>query len=606
MNASNSLPSHFRWLNLTQALGSFMDNLFKMLTVFYLAGPLKMPLGLSLGIATVLLVAPFLLFSNLAGALADRYSKTSLVRIVKAVELALVLLAFPALFSGRAWPMLSVLALLTTQSSFFGPLKRGIIPELVPEESVAEANGRMTAASYLGIIAGMALPSALLTLAGLDYAGVLGIATAVSALGLAASFGLPRTEAKRRPMRVSARIVSDTLRVFRAVKERRPMLRQAMLGSVAVTGLAALFQQVLVVFAKEHMGLSVEASGFAFLFVAGGMALGSRLAGRYSARALDAGSIPFGVLLTTLALAALPLLRNHVVLDAALVLVGLGGGLCLVPLTTYLQTGADPDRRGEVLGAEETASFAAIIVSAGVAWLLSDILHASATGLVLATAAYGAALTAWALRTLPRDSFRFGLSRLCRLLYRVRVEGVENVPMDGAAMLAMNHTAFCDAPIVQSVLPRRLRFVMSREVFSSWTWCRAAFRANGAIPIHATDSARDLVRSIGSVREALREGDLVGICPEGTLTPTGRIEAFKPGIERMTRGTDAPVIPVYIGNLWGSMFSHARGAPGLKLPSHLGRRTVLVRIGRPMPRDCTAEEVRAAVMRLGNLDGKTP
>ena len=135
-----NVPSNFIWLNLTQAIGSFMDNLFKMLTVFYLADALGLPLERTLAMATVLLVVQFIILSNLAGALADRYSKTKLIRIVKWAELALLALSFPAYFSGRAWPMLTVLTLLACQSAFFGPLKRGIIPEIVPSEAVAEAN----------------------------------------------------------------------------------------------------------------------------------------------------------------------------------------------------------------------------------------------------------------------------------------------------------------------------------------------------------------------------------------------------------------------------------------------------------------------------------
>ena len=131
------VPSDFIWLNLTQAIGSFMDNLFKMLTVFYLSGPLGLPLGRTLATATLLLVVPFIFLSNLAGALADRYSKTTLIHIVKGAELVLLALAFPAYYSGRAWPMLAVLALLASQRAFFGPLKRGTIPAVVPAEAVA-------------------------------------------------------------------------------------------------------------------------------------------------------------------------------------------------------------------------------------------------------------------------------------------------------------------------------------------------------------------------------------------------------------------------------------------------------------------------------------
>ena len=252
-----NVPSNFIWLNLTQAIGSFMDNLFKMLTVFYLADTLGLPLERTLAMATVLLVVPFIFLSNLAGALADRYSKTKLIRIVKWAELALLALSFPAYFSGRAWPMLTVLTLLACPSAFFGPLKRGIIPEIVPAEAVAEANGLLSATSYIGIIAGMVLPSILCARFGMPYWGVLALASAVSAVGIAASYGIPATAPQRRPMRPSWRIVTDTASVFRAVRPRR-MLFQAALGAAAFSGLAALFQQALMIFARNELGMTVK------------------------------------------------------------------------------------------------------------------------------------------------------------------------------------------------------------------------------------------------------------------------------------------------------------------------------------------------------------
>ena len=183
--------------------------------------------------------------------------------------------------------------------------------------------------------------------------------------------------------------------------------------------------------------------------------------------------------------------------------------------------------------------------------------------------------------------------------YDVHVEGLENIPGQGGALLAMNHTAFVDAPIVQSVVARSMRFVMSREVFSTWKWCRPVFRLVRAIQIHTTDNAKALIRSINAARDALRGGELLAIYPEGELTPTGRIEEFRHGFEKMVKGTNAPIVPIYIGNLWGSIFSNAEGKPGLRLPRHLRPRRVTVRIGRPLPATATAQDVREAVLALG-------
>jgi acyl-[acyl-carrier-protein]-phospholipid O-acyltransferase/long-chain-fatty-acid--[acyl-carrier-protein] ligase len=158
------MTTHFKWLNLSQAIGALIDNTFKMLTVIYLVNALGKDLSQTLSIASALLVIPFILFSNWAGALTDRYSKRTLFVIIKWAELLLLLLAIPALLSGQAWCMLSLLFLLAAQAAFFGPVKRGIVPELVSVEELPQANGQMTGASYLAIIFGLFLPSLAVTL----------------------------------------------------------------------------------------------------------------------------------------------------------------------------------------------------------------------------------------------------------------------------------------------------------------------------------------------------------------------------------------------------------------------------------------------------------
>ena len=152
------------------------------------------------------------------------------------------------------------------------------------------------------------------------------------------------------------------------------MLFQAALGAAAFSGLAALFQQVLVIFARNELGMTIKEAGFPFFFVAAGIVAGSWLAGRYGRNTLDAGCVPAGALAMTLGLVAIPLASSRIVFDAALVVAGIGGGLCLVPLNTYLQTGSDADRRGEILGASETASFFAIVLSSGLVALLGDLI----------------------------------------------------------------------------------------------------------------------------------------------------------------------------------------------------------------------------------------
>ena len=591
------MQASFKWLNVTQAIGAMIDNTFKMVTVIYLVTVLNRELTETLSLASALLVIPFLLFSNWAGALTDRYSKRTLVVSVKWAELALLLLSFPALASGWAWPMQAVLFLLAAQSAFFGPVKRGIVPELVATEDLARANGQMTGAAYLAIILGLFLPSFAVTVLHVSCASVLAGCVALSVTGLLCAYRLPPTPAANRVSAPSLWIVPDALRALRSLRPQ-VWLKRAALGSIVFSGIAALFQQNLVVYARDIAALSVEASGYLFLLVAVGIAFGAWLTGRLSPHAIEVGLIPVGAAGLALSLLGLGLVSSRAAMAPLLILAGLSAGMCIVPITAYLQAQTPAHNRGEIFGAVEFWSFAAMVIASGLFYGLFNVLHLGPRACMLLTGGIGSAAALWTLIRLPDHTVRFLVSRLTCLLYRVEVRGLENLPREGGALLVANHIAYGDATIIQSVTQRQIRYVMSRDIFSSWGWCRPLFRVTHAIPIHTSDGPRALVHSLNDAREALQQGWLVGIFPEGELTRTGAMQAFHKGFEKIAKGTGCPIIPIHLDNLWGSIFSYRHGEPGLRWPRRLPLRVTL-RIGKPLPTAATAEETRQAIVELG-------
>jgi acyl-[acyl-carrier-protein]-phospholipid O-acyltransferase/long-chain-fatty-acid--[acyl-carrier-protein] ligase len=587
----------FKWLNITQAVGALIDNTFKMVTVIYLVTSLNQNLTATLSVTSALLVIPFLLFSNWAGALTDRYSKRTLTLAAKWAELVLLLAAFPALASGLAWPMQAVLFLLAAQSAFFGPVKRGIVPELVAPEDLARANGQMTGTTYLAIILGLFLPSFAVTVLHVNGMIVLAGCVALSVIGLLCAYRLPPTPAANRSSSPSIWIVPDALRAMRSLSPHL-WLKRAALGSIVFSGIAALFQQNLVVYARDIASLSVESSGYLFLLVAAGIAFGAWLAGRLSPHAIEVGLIPVGAFGLSLALLGLGWANAWSEMMPLLILAGLAAGLCIVPMTAYLQAQAPAHNRGEIFGAIEFWSFAAMVAASGLFYLLINVLHLGTRTCMFLTGGAGAIAALWSLVRLPEHTARFLLSRLTRLLYRVDVCGLENLPREGGALLVANHIAYGDATIIQSATQRQIRYVMSRDIFASWSWCRPIFRITRAIPIHTSDGPRALVHSLNNAREALLQGSLVGIFPEGELTRTGALQPFHKGFEKIAKGTGCPIIPIHLDNLWGSIFSFRHGEPGLRWPSRLPLH-VTVRIGKPLPPTATAEDARLAVAELG-------
>ena len=173
-------------------------------------------------------------------------------------------------------------------------------------------------------------------------------------------------------------------------------------------------------------------------------------------------------------------------------------------------------------------------------------------------------MTYWVLKIL--------LTPLLRFFYRVRVEGLEHVPPEGAAILASNHLSFCDSLFLPLVLRRRVTFVAKAEYFEDpkTAWF---FRAVGQIPIKREGGSAS-ERALASAREVLARGGLFGIYPEGTRSPDGRLYKGHTGVARLALDSGAPVLAVaMIGTREAQPIGQVM--PRLFMP-------ITIRVGRPM------------------------
>lgn len=158
------------------------------------------------------------------------------------------------------------------------------------------------------------------------------------------------------------------------------------------------------------------------------------------------------------------------------------------------------------------------------------------------------------------------------LLWRPRVDGAENVPAAGPAILASNHLSILDSTFLPLMLPRLVTFVAKTEYFTGNPLVAAYMRATGQLEIDR-DSARAAQTMLEAAAGVLRRGGLFGIYPEGTRSPDGRLYKGKIGVAWLALTTGAPVIPVAMSGT-GEVLP-----PGASLP-RIAR--IGVRIGEPM------------------------
>ena len=203
----------------------------------------------------------------------------------------------------------------------------------------------------------------------------------------------------------------------------------------------------------------------------------------------------------------------------------------------------------------------------------------------------------WAIWLLPDTLVRLVLVILTNTIYRLRLVDQHHVPHTGGALLVPNHMSFVDGFLLMAAVDRPIRFIVDTAYASHplFKWLMTTMRV---IPISSGGSPRDILRALRSAGQALDEGEIVCIFPEGQISRTGTLLPFRRGFERIVKGRPVPVIPVHLDRVWGSIFSFERGRFLTKWPAHIPY-PLTVSFGAPLSSDTSAYELRHAIRRLG-------
>lgn len=461
------LPISFTWLNVTQFLGALNDNIFKLLLIFLLTSILGAEHGAAIiTTASALFVLPFILFSNVAGVLADRVSKSRIIVATKAMEIVIMGAGCVAVMASSTTAMYTILFLMCLQSTLFGPARYGILPEIVPTELLSRANGLLVGLTYLAIIIGTFLPSFVLETLNQSLMGLAWCCLAVAIAGFFASLGIAHTPPSGSTTRLSPLFVLEIYRTLRSVRHDRYLL-YSVFGAAYFLLLGGFIQQNILLFGQQHLGLNVIQSGFLFPLAAFGIGLGAVVAGRISGRNIEFGIVPVGAIGLALCCMLLGLLPPSVALTRTLIFfVGFFSGVFIVPLDAFIQHRSPPQQRGQVVAAQNFLSFLGVAISSVILALLVKA-GASPQVSFLVIGLLTAVLAISAGRILPDFLVRFVGVIITRVLYRIRISGVEHIPLEGGALLVPNHVTWVDSLLLSVLTQRRIRFVMLREIWSS-------------------------------------------------------------------------------------------------------------------------------------------
>jgi acyl-[acyl-carrier-protein]-phospholipid O-acyltransferase/long-chain-fatty-acid--[acyl-carrier-protein] ligase len=583
----------FRAFLWTQFLGAYNDQIYQSIVMMY---ALKVRGGIYIPLIPAVFNLPFFLLSGYSGHLSDRIAKRTVLRSVKVFEILITAVGLAALTSSRFDLMLVVVFLLGVHSTVFSPAKYGIVPEILPDKDLSRGNALLEMTTFVGIVLGIVTGTFLY----LIWAGAvwkMGLATiAVAVVGVLVSGGITRVPAagSTQPFRRNpfAEIGASTRRLL----QDRPMWL-AVLGVSYFWFVGVLMRANLEYFGAETLGLHTVGIGMLWCCLALGIGLGNILAGRWSGDKVELGLVPFGSGLMGIFGIALFFARGSAGLSAACAtLLAVASGLFVVPLFAYIQQKSGSKEKGRMVAASNFYQTVGMLAASLAVALLHNALHISPAGIMLFLGIVTLLVTWYALTLLPEYFVRFVLWLATHTLFRIRIVGPQNVPREGAALVVANHMSHVDAFLIAACIERFIRFLVWRPYYEIRA-LKGFFRLAKAIPVGG-GTRRDL-ESIGVARQALAEGELVGVFAEGAVSRTSNMLPFKRGMERIVSGLDIPVIPVHIDRMWGSIFSFERGKFFWKWPKRIPY-PVTVSFGAPMPSTSTAFQVRQTLQELAS------
>ncbi|BCA61371.1 2-acyl-glycerophospho-ethanolamine acyltransferase [Sphingomonas sp. HMP9] len=558
-----------------QFLGAFNDNVLKFGLLFlanfciYAAAPAKAELLAT--IATGLFILPYFLLSALAGQLADKFDKAVLIRAIKAAEVAIMLLALGGFWIQSIPVLLACLFLMGVHSTIFGPVKYSILPQHLAPRELMGGTGLIEAGTFLAILSGQLL-------GGLVPPWEAGLfATGAAIIGLVISMAVPSAPAASPGLRIERNVFKGTWRILAAAQGGRGVWLSILgiswffsVGAILLSEFAPLVSGTL------HGDASVVTLFllvFSISVSIGSVLVNKLLRGEVSARYVPASALGLAAFLIDLWIATRAYAPGPAVSDVgafvgmpgswhilfALAGIAFAGGIFIVPLYAILQTHSAPEQRSQIIAANNIVNATVTVVLVLVVTLLLAT-GASVPGVI---GALGFATLAVALIScwlLPETVFKALIRGLLVLLYRVEVDGRENMPRPGdSAVIVVNHVSFLDGLLLAAFLPGKPTFAIHSRIAKAW-WVRPFLGMFDAFPVDPMNpmAAKAMVK-------AVREGRTLVIFPEGRITVTGALMKVFDGPGMVADKADAPIVPVRIDGAQFTPFSRLRGKVRLRM-----------------------------------------
>lgn len=605
----------------TQFLGALNDNFLKNAMVVMITFKGIKLWGLEaqslIALAAGIFILPFFLFSSTAGQIADRYERARLTRYIKLWELGLMALATYGFYAEDFQILMITLFLMGLQSTFFGPIKYSILPDLLEEEELVSGNAYVEMGTFLAILLGT-IAGGLAAAAEESTIIINGGLLVIAGVGVVLSWLVPAVPIGDPSLKVSFNPIPKTVETIGYTRESTAVFN-SILGISWFWFLGAAILTLLPTYCKQNLMGSEEVVTALLASFTIGIGIGSIICEKLSFQRVELGLVPIGsfgvtiflldlcyqnppwigtltpgALLTFNDFLAFPT-GKRILID----LLGLAtfGGFFIVPLYTLIQQRSRPEVRSRIIAGNNIINALFMVVSSIMIMVFNGF-GISIETMFFILAVQNLVVTGYIYSVVPEFTLRFLSWALVNVMYRLRVNGLENIPKEGPVVLACNHVSYVDWLVIAGACKRPPRFVMFYK-FLDIKIARPIFKGAKVIPISGKNEDPKYHESaFEKISEELKNNQVICIFPEGNLTKDGETQPFRPGIERIIKNDPVPVIPMALNNLWGSMFSWSGGKVFKKMPRRFWHK-VSLDIGKPLdPQTVTAEKLEGIVKSL--------
>ncbi|MDY3203979.1 MAG: acyl-[ACP]--phospholipid O-acyltransferase [Arcobacter sp.] len=528
-----------------------------------------------ISIINAMIIIPFLLLFTLSGYLSDKYNKKNIMVYGAVSSFLLSVLMIISYMSENFYFAMFSLLLLAVQSAIYSPAKFGLILDIYGKKNLSRGNAALQAISIIAILFSIGVASFVfenfynlnnlqsLTSKEELLTAILPLTyyiLPVAFLEMVVSFLFLR--------RINTSYVKDENlslnkdEFFKGkllVKNIKTIFSHdviflSVIGLSVFWGVSQATMAVFPSFVKQYLNITdvflingvIAASGI-------GIAIGSVLYSRISKHYIEVGTIPLASFGMAFSLYISTVVQTPFLLAITFLMFGVFGGMFVVPLNALIQFNAKKKVLGTILAGNNwfhsLSMFLMLCMTTIVSYFELDPLKT--IYLILTIIVIG---TAYTIYKLPQSLILFFLKTIVGLKYKLEVDGIKNIPSSGGVLLLGNHVSWLDWAIILMAVPREVKFVMDKTIYSKWyiTWILKMFKA---IPISNASSKS----TIQTIAKELDSGSVVVLFPEGSITRNGHLGEFKKGFEKVLEltQTEIKVIPFYIRGLWESMFSRA-------------------------------------------------